>query len=84
MHLNDPRPDLGEVIAPEEEKERLRAHRNGQRDRDEGAAAGDHLFEQHTVALAELVEAALEPLLKTDEDVPRSFRGRLTIMVMRL
>ena len=30
-----------------------------------------------TVALAELIEAAFEPLLKADEDVPRWFRAGL-------
>ena len=32
---------------------------------------GDHAFEQCTVALAESIETAFEPLLETDEDVPR-------------
>ncbi len=42
------------------------------------------LFEQRTVALAELIEAALEPLLKADEDVPRWFRAGLPVLFMRL
>ena len=76
---NDPRLDLGEVIAPEEEEEGQGSHRDRQRDFDEGAAMGDHLFEQQTVALAELIEAAFEPLLKADEDVPRWFRAGLPV-----
>ena len=51
---------------------------------DERAATDDYPFEQRTVALAESIEAALEPLLKADQDVPRWFRGRLTTMVMWL
>src|SRR5687768_15566286 len=84
MHLNHPRPDLGEVIAPEEEKERQGAHREDQRDRDEGAATGDHLFKQRTVALTEFVETAFEPLLKADEHVPRWFRAGLPVLLMWL
>src|SRR5688500_15893932 len=84
MHLNNPRPDLGEIITPEEEKEGHGSHRDRQRDRDERGAAGDHLCEQHTVALAKPIEAALEPPLKAEEDIPRWFRARLAVMVMRL
>src|ERR1044072_4468736 len=71
MHLNDSRPDLWEVIAPEEEEERQGSHGSGQRYQDEPAAMGDRLFEQRTIALAGLIEAALESFLKADEDVSR-------------
>src|SRR4051794_11076951 len=84
MHRDDTRPDLGKIIAPQEEKEGEGADRDGQRDGDKGAAPGNRLFEQRTIAFAEPVEAAFESLLKSDEDVPRWFPGRLTIMVMRL
>jgi hypothetical protein len=42
----------------------------------------DHLFEQRTVALAELVEAALELLLIADENIPRWLRIGLSVLVI--
>ncbi|GJL62203.1 MAG: hypothetical protein NPIRA04_08570 [Nitrospirales bacterium] len=71
MHRHDARPNLGEVIAPEEEKKRSGAYRDGQRDRHEDPTTGDRLFKQRTVALAELIESAFESFLKADKDVAR-------------
>src|SRR5262245_22415357 len=84
MHLNDARPDLGEVVSPKEEKERQGAYCHRERDFDEGVGMSGHMFQQCTVALTELIEAALECLLKADEGVPRSCRARLLLLIMRL
>ena len=70
MHLNDSRSDFGKIVASEEEKEAHRSHRDRERNGDEDVATSDHPFQQRAIALAELVEALLESLLKADEDIP--------------